>query len=142
MRVAQFRVIAWPVALGLLVLGSGLGSCWPAPALAQEPRPDIRNPFEGNPIAIEQGGARYSERCGFCHGTRGVGAKGPSLVSGKWKFGGRNVDLFATIAAGRPGTQMGAFASSLTGEEIWQIIAFLRDEHEKRSAQATDQPTQ
>jgi mono/diheme cytochrome c family protein len=105
-------------------------------ASAQEPRPDIRNLFEGNPIAIERGASRYSDRCVFCHGTRGRGAKGPCLVCGHWKFGGRNVDLYRSIAAGRPGTQMGAFAASLNGEEIWQIIAFLRDEFERRQAQA------
>jgi mono/diheme cytochrome c family protein len=107
-----------------------------SPGLAPGQQPnDIANPVEGDPVAIEKGAARYSERCGFCHGTRGAGAKGPSLVSGKWKFGGRNADLYVTISAGRPGTQMGAFASSLSGEEIWTIIAFLRDEHRKRQAE-------
>jgi mono/diheme cytochrome c family protein len=105
------------------------------PAAAAQQSNDVPNPLEGDPVAIQKGAERYSERCAFCHGTRGRGAKGPSLVRGKWKFGGRNADLFASISAGRPGTQMGAFASSLTGEEIWQIIAFLRDEHRKLQSQ-------
>jgi mono/diheme cytochrome c family protein len=117
------------IVAGLLVwLGPGLASGQQAA--------DIANPFEGDPAAIEKGAERFAERCTFCHGTRGRGAKGPSLVSGKWKYGGRNADLFISISAGRPNTQMGAFASSLTGEEIWQIIAFLRDEHKKRQAQS------
>jgi mono/diheme cytochrome c family protein len=109
-------------------------AAWPPAAPAQQSN-DIPNPVEGDPVAIAKGAERYSERCAFCHGTRGQGAKGPSLVRGKWKFGGRNADLFASISAGRPGTQMGSFASSLSGEEIWQIIAFLRDESRKLQSQ-------
>lgn len=128
--------------VSVAVCGLVAGALWAGaarPARAQDPKRDMKNPYEGNPIAIERGAERYSERCSFCHGTRGKGAKGPSLVSGRFKFGGRNVDLYVTISAGRPGTQMGAFASSLTGEEIWQIIAFLREEYEKRMAEPVDE---
>ncbi len=31
---------------------------------------------------------------------------------------------------------MGAFASSLSGEDIWKIIAFVREETKKRNAEA------
>jgi mono/diheme cytochrome c family protein len=120
------RLAALAAVVGLTV--------WPPAAPAQQSN-DIPNPVEGDSAAIEKGAARYSERCAFCHGTRGRGAKGPSLVRGKWKFGGRNADLFASISAGRPGTQMGAFASSLSGEEIWQIIAFLREESRRQQSQ-------
>lgn len=123
---------------GALALAVGLaaGHLWQAPGVARAQRPpsDLQNPFEGDADAIEKGKDRFSERCTFCHGTRGRGAKGPCLICGHWKRGGSNAALFATISAGLPGTQMGAFASSLTGEEIWQIIAFLRDETRKRLA--------
>jgi mono/diheme cytochrome c family protein len=123
------------VSAGLLTLAGWSPGAWPvaAPVLAQA-RPDLANSFESDPEAIARGEARFAERCTFCHGTRGRGAKGPCLTCGHWKFGGRNADIFASISGGRPGTQMGAFASSLTGEEIWQIIAFLRDQERKRRA--------
>jgi mono/diheme cytochrome c family protein len=106
--------------------------------VAQQPR-DMENPVAGQPDAIAKGESRFSERCTFCHGTRGKGAKGPCLTCGHFKWGGRNADLYQTIAAGRPGTQMGSFASSLTGEEIWQIIAFLRDQEQKRRQAQSDE---
>jgi mono/diheme cytochrome c family protein len=40
--------------------------------------------------------------------------------------------LFSTIATGRPGTQMGAFGGMLSADEIWDIIAYIRDETSKR----------
>jgi cytochrome c oxidase cbb3-type subunit 3 len=100
----------------------------PKPAHAQESS-DAKNPFEGDPAAIEEGRELFSRRCSFCHGTGGGGAKGPDLTSGKWKYGGRNTDLFATIAAGRPMTQMGSFATSMTTDEIWKVIAFIRSQY-------------
>ncbi len=111
----------------------------PSPMLVAQERLDMQNPLAGQPEAIAKGESRFSERCTFCHGTRGKGAKGPCLICGHFKWGGRNADLYQTIAAGRPGTQMGSFASSLTGEEIWQIIAFLRDQEQKRRQAQADE---
>ncbi len=92
---------------------------------------DIENPMEGNMEAIEHGRERYSARCAFCHGSRGIGAKGPCLSCGKFKkSGSRNLDIFSVIAggltiAGRP-TQMGGFSRTLSDEDIWSIISYLR----------------
>ena len=49
----------------------------PESVSAEEPT-DLKNPFEGDPAAIERGLEVYNERCSFCHGTRGHGAKGPA----------------------------------------------------------------
>src|SRR2546425_870191 len=53
--------------------------------------------------------------------------------------GGSNAQLFATITAGIQGGQMGAFASSLTGDQIWKIIAFLRDQTRRDHPEAFSQ---
>jgi mono/diheme cytochrome c family protein len=143
MRLCVRSLLRSSVAGGLFAstLALALWSPWQAPAVARaQQRMDMKNPYEGQVEAIEKGRDRFSERCTFCHGTRGKGAKGPCLICGHWKHGGSNASLFVTISAGLAGTQMGAFAASLTGDEIWQIIAFLRDEEAKRrQAQAQDE---
>ena len=93
---------------------------------------DIKNPHEGDPAAIARGYDLFAARCAFCHGGHGMGAKGPALTAGHYKRGGSNLTLFSTIATGRPGTQMGAFGVMLSADEIWDIIAYIRDETRKR----------
>lgn len=100
---------------------------------------DIENPLEGDPAAIEHGRERYGARCGFCHGSRGLGAKGPCLSCDKFKKGGgRNLDVYSVIAGGltfngQP-TQMGGFSRTLSDDDIWSIIAYLRQEYKNRVA--------
>ncbi len=100
---------------------------------------DIENPLEGDPSAIAHGKERYSARCAFCHGSRGIGAKGPCLSCNTFKKGGgRNLDIYSVIAGGltingRP-TQMGGFSRTLSDEDIWAIIAYLRQEYKDRLA--------
>jgi mono/diheme cytochrome c family protein len=100
-----------------------------SPSLAED---DIKNPHEGDPEAIAKGYDLFAARCAFCHGGHGMGAKGPALTAGHYKRGGSNLTLFSTIATGRPGTQMGAFGGMLSADEIWDIIAYIRDETRKR----------
>jgi mono/diheme cytochrome c family protein len=100
-----------------------------SPSLADD---DIKNPREGDPAAIANGYDLFAARCAFCHGGHGMGAKGPALTAGHYKRGGSNLTLFSTIATGRPGTQMGAFGGMLSADEIWDIIAYIRDETRKR----------
>jgi mono/diheme cytochrome c family protein len=81
---------------------------------------------------VEAGKSRFSERCVFCHGGGGKGAKGPCLTCGRFRHGGSDGSLYANIAGGIPGTQMGAFGTTLSQEEILNIIAFLRAETKRR----------
>jgi mono/diheme cytochrome c family protein len=85
--------------------------------------------------AVQKGKERFGERCAFCHGGGGRGAKGPCLVCGHFKRGGKNSQIYANIAAGVPGTQMGAFGTSLQQEEINNILAYMRSEQKKRAAE-------
>jgi mono/diheme cytochrome c family protein len=100
-----------------------------SPSFADE---DIKNPREGDPAAVARGYDLFAARCAFCHGGHGMGAKGPALTAGHYKRGGSNLTLFSTIATGRPGTQMGAFGGTLSADDIWDIIAYIRDETKKR----------
>src|SRR5689334_12433236 len=84
--------------------------------------------------AVEAGKERFSERCAFCHGGAGRGAKGPCLTCGRFRHGGSDASLYANIAGGIQGTQMGAFGTTLSQKEIAHIIAYLRAETERRKA--------
>lgn len=97
---------------------------------------DVSNPFAGDHGAAGKGEELFSRNCQPCHNSRGKGGKCPQLVRGAWGPGGANSDayMYRTIAGGRSGTQMGAFGTSLTGEEIWQIVTFLREESRRVKA--------
>jgi mono/diheme cytochrome c family protein len=119
----------------LIALGSGgLGFAGSHPAMAADDADEMKNPHEGDPEAIARGEDLFSERCSFCHGGRGKGGKGPPLTAGHFKRSGTDTTLFGTIIAGRPGTQMGSFAQTLSADDVWDIIAFLRAETKRRQA--------
>ncbi len=104
---------------------------------------DMINPFEGDPEAIAAGYEKFNSRCSYCHGMRGIGAKGPPLTRGYYKkSGGTNMQLYSTIVNGllvngQP-TQMGAFGRTIEGDDIWRIIAYLRQEYKDRKAAGSE----
>lgn len=80
-----------------------------------------------DPKALENGKDRYQARCSYCHRPDGRGGSSSvCLACQKYKHGSKSSSIYATIAAGRPYTKMGAFASSLSTEEIVNIIAYIR----------------
>ncbi|MBK9079178.1 MAG: cytochrome c [Hyphomicrobium sp.] len=86
--------------------------------------------FEGDAAAIEAGRQIYGNTCLFCHGPKGVGARAPNLVEGMFKPGRDSEVPFAyeVIRKGRPGTIMGGFEGMLSDDQVWQVIAYLREE--------------
>lgn len=83
--------------------------------------------------ALENGKERYGARCSYCHTPLGRGGSSSvCLACQKYKWGSKSSAIYGTIAAGRPGTKMGAFATSLTQEEIVNIIAYIRTLQEKK----------
>ncbi len=91
----------------------------------------------GNPESIATGRQLFGNTCLFCHGAEGIGARAPSLVTGPYKPGGGNTPeyMYSVIINGRPGTIMGSFRESHTDEQIWQILAFLRDKAQRLAAE-------
>ncbi|MBZ5595994.1 MAG: c-type cytochrome [Acidobacteriia bacterium] len=80
----------------------------------------------GDPDAIAGGGAAFRPYCTPCHGIRGEGGRGPDLTHGVYSAGDKDSDLFNVIAHGVPGTDMAGFASELSQQDIWRIVAFIR----------------
>ena len=105
----------------LFLLSAGL-------ALAQnanEPHAGgLQNPFGNDPQAIAAGAEVFRVHCSACHGARGEGGSGPDLTEGTYSSGGRDEDLRQVVMTGR-GVMRG-FRNILTGESIWQVVAYVR----------------
>lgn len=85
----------------------------------------VKNPYEGNKDAIEEGKVLFDSNCKVCHGPEGSGGFGPSLQDSKWKYGGSDFELFQSISKGRQGG-MPNWDVNLSRERIWKVIAYLR----------------
>ena len=90
-----------------------------------EPRP-AKNPVEGNPQAISNGGAMFRTRCAGCHGPDARGYLGPDLT-GVWSRGNTDDRIFDIVRHGVPGTEMTpADPQRVADRDIWQVLAYLR----------------
>jgi cytochrome c oxidase cbb3-type subunit 3 len=63
--------------------------------------------------------------CDGCHGGGAVGAVGPSLTDGRWRYGGADADIYRSIAEGRP-KGMPAFGGVLQPAMIWRLVAYIK----------------
>jgi len=93
----------------------------PASAEAAE----TKNPYAGSHKAEEEGEKIFKENCRSCHGEKGTGGFGPKLATTARKFGGSDLELFATVAGGRPGG-MPAFLPQLGKDRVWKAVAYIR----------------
>jgi mono/diheme cytochrome c family protein len=84
-----------------------------------------------NPLAADSSSAAEGERlfiamnCDGCHGGGATGWVAPSLVDGRWRYGGDDGALYHSIFYGRP-RGMPAYGGMLSPTTIWQIVAYLR----------------
>jgi cytochrome c oxidase cbb3-type subunit 3 len=130
LRSAAKRIAVFLMLCGAVYLAPASACCGGGSANAAPAADEFTNPFRNDHKAAEKGEELFGRNCQQCHNSRAKGGKAPQLVRGAWGPTGANSDLFMyrTIAAGRPGTAMGGFGLSLTGDEIWQVITFLREE--------------
>ena len=85
----------------------------------------VRNPLANNPSAAVAGRRLYDQACQSCHGPAGQGDRGPALNGATFTHGGADADLFHTIRAGVPGSQMPPFAG-FSDEQVWQLVSYIR----------------
>jgi aldose sugar dehydrogenase len=90
----------------------------PAPAAAQPGRGGGR----GNPSA-----QLFNEVCAGCHGnTAAAGPRAPSLLADKWLHGSDDESIARNIRDGFPEKGMIPFKDTMTDQQIWQMVAYLR----------------
>lgn len=79
--------------------------------------------------AVEElrlGGELFAQmNCDGCHGVGAVGWVGPSLVDGRWRYGGDDSAIAESIREGRP-RGMPAYGPLLGARGIGQIVTYLR----------------
>jgi len=132
-RVVRGEVLGWTgaavVTVALLLWGRGPESI----AVSTNPIP----PTEAS---LAQGAQIYATHCATCHGEEfdgsGLGAAGlPAAVANLVLHFPQHSDgqHFAVISNGRPASGMPAWEGTLTDEEIWNVINYLRAETEARA---------
>jgi cytochrome c oxidase cbb3-type subunit III len=85
------------------------------------------NPAIGNPQAVQQGEALYSQTCTACHGKDGTAGEMAPAVAMQSRRYNRVTDaqVFDAIKTGIPLTQMPPFSGQFSDDQIWQIVAYI-----------------
>ena len=89
---------------------------------------DLVNPVAADPGAVQQGAALFGTmNCDGCHGGGGFGFTAPSLVDGRWRYGGADGALFQSIVYGRP-RGMPAYGGLLADATVWQLVTYIQSQ--------------
>lgn len=93
---------------------------------AAPPGAQLTNPFKADASSMAEGKALFhTMNCDGCHGGAADGWVGPSLIDGRWIYGGADGAVFQSIYYGRPGG-MPAYGGVLTPAVTWKLVAYLR----------------
>ncbi|MBC7897573.1 MAG: c-type cytochrome [Cytophagaceae bacterium] len=85
----------------------------------------LANPSSGSAEAKAMGEKLFAAmNCEGCHGTGATGFAAPSLVDGRWRYGGADAALFHSVFYGRP-RGMPAYGGLMDQDAIWQVITYL-----------------
>jgi cytochrome c oxidase cbb3-type subunit 3 len=106
----------------------------PPPAGALSP------PQANSPQSAKDGKALFSSmNCDGCHGGDASGSIGPSLSDGRWRYGGRDEEIFNSIFYGRP-RGMPAFGGLLGQGGTWLVVAYLKSLPKPQSVPTVSAP--
>jgi len=84
------------------------------------------NPLGADTAKAQAGGQLFTAmNCDGCHGGGGSGWVGHSLADGRWRYGGSDAEIFASIYYGRP-KGMPAFGGRLGTNGVWTIVTYLK----------------
>jgi cytochrome c oxidase cbb3-type subunit 3 len=89
------------------------------------PGADPHNPKVSDPATIKAGATLFGAmNCDGCHGGDAAGFIGPNLGDGRWRYGGSDAEVFASIFYGRP-KGMPAFGGKLGADGVWTLVTYL-----------------
>lgn len=94
------------------------GGALPAANAPSAPRPARLDPKAGEALFS-------SMNCDGCHGGGAVGWVGPSLVDGRWRYGGSDDEIFRSIYYGRP-KGMPAYGGVVGTDGVWMLMAYIK----------------
>lgn len=125
-----------PVVALLAICGCRGDDGAPPPSIAYEqhvaagerapPGTAVKNPFTADSATAAEGGQIFGAmNCDGCHGGGGTGWVGPSLVDGRWRYGGSDGALFQSIYYGRP-RGMPSYGGIMSPGAIWKVVAYLQ----------------
>jgi cytochrome c oxidase cbb3-type subunit 3 len=99
---------------------------YPRAGGSDPPAGRLANLLTSDSQMIKDGEKLFSAmNCDGCHGVGGLGWVGPSLVDGRWRYGGADGEVYHSIFYGRP-RGMPAYGGILPSYAIWRIITYLR----------------
>ena len=106
------------------------------PASAPRPQaPAVGSPQPGRGGPGGRGGGRgnpsvalYTERCAACHGTDTAAGRAPNLFDDQWVRAKDDEGIARVIADGVAQTEMIPFKEQLTDQQIWQLVAYLKQQ--------------
>ncbi|MBI3680784.1 MAG: c-type cytochrome [Acidobacteria bacterium] len=88
----------------------------------------LENPYKDDLQSAQTGERLFSSmNCDGCHGGGALGWVGPSLVDGRWRYGGADEEIFHSIFYGRP-KGMPAYGGLLGSEGVWMIVTYLKSQ--------------
>ncbi|MDX1440569.1 MAG: cbb3-type cytochrome c oxidase N-terminal domain-containing protein [Rubricoccaceae bacterium] len=87
--------------------------------------PGALREYAADPLMTVAGSETYTTLCAACHGDQGQGLIGPNLTDEFWINGGSPEDIFLNIAEGVPANGMPAWNTSLSDEEIAQVMSYV-----------------
>lgn len=92
----------------------------------QPPAAELKNPLPIDSANSTDGSKVFSAmNCDGCHGGGALGWVGPSLVDGRWRYGGTDGAVFQSIFYGRP-RGMPAYGGIMSPGAIWKVVAYIR----------------
>ena len=104
-----------------------------------EPYRSMPEPLPGSAAMLKRGAEVFVQNCASCHGSSGLGdgpagkALVPPPANLAWlshsRMGGSDRYIYWTVAeGGLPlGTAMPAFKGTLSQEDTWAVVAYVRD---------------
>jgi len=126
------------------VIGTAVKRAAPAASTKASSDHEVENPFKNDPKAAALGKDIFDQNCAMCHGAKGEGGIGPSLIDDMFLYTKGDLpddDYYEVI---HNGTEQGKveegrtmkggmppYGSQLDKNKIWQLISYIRSLQKK-----------